>query len=185
STLAGALAAAKLNIPIAHVEAGPRNFDRSIPEEINRVITDRLSSLLFAPTEASVENLAAEGIVDGVENTGDVMLDLAMRYLEEHVPGSSIHSRLEIDPDDYYFATLHRAANTDDPVRLRAILSSLAGLDRPVALPLHPRTRERIRVHGFEDLIRDGQIRVLDAVGYVDSLALQAHARLVFTDSGG
>jgi len=179
STLAGALAAAKLGIPVAHVEAGLRSFDPSMPEEVNRRLTDAVSSLLFCPTRAAVENLAAEGVRRGVHRVGDVMLD-AVRQHAEAARRRALPPGL--NPGEYYLATLHRQENTDDPARLRAIFTTLAALGRPVVLPLHPRTRVRLRQ---QRLRPDGAIRLLAPVPYLESLRLLADARALLTDSGG
>ncbi|KUL02834.1 MAG: UDP-N-acetylglucosamine 2-epimerase [Methanomicrobiales archaeon 53_19] len=137
STLAGALAAAKLHIPVAHVEAGLRSFDRSMPEEINRVLTDHASDLLFVPTENGVANLAREGIEKGVHRVGDVMVD-ALLFNRELAARSDILNRLDLKAGAYYLATVHRASNTDDEQHLRSIMAAFAGLDRPVIFPEVP-----------------------------------------------
>ena len=179
STLAGALAAAKLGVAVAHVEAGCRSYDRSMPEEINRVLTDQLSALLFCPTPTAVRNLAREGIHRGVHQVGDVMLDLIMGRTES-TPAPPVLARLSLEPAGYVLATVHRAANTDDPDRLRSVLSALARLDEPVVFPLHPRTR-----HALPDGNPGGRVRFVDPVGYLEMVQLVRHARLVVTDSGG
>ncbi|MDQ7039511.1 MAG: UDP-N-acetylglucosamine 2-epimerase (non-hydrolyzing) [Rhodothermus sp.] len=181
STLAGALVAAKLQLPLAHVEAGLRSFNRSMPEEINRVVTDHLSQLLFAPTPTAVENLQREGITQGVYLTGDVMQEAVRCYAEvarRRVPLASLTSH---DPGGYYLATVHRAENTDDPVRLQGIFDGLGRLDLPVILPLHPRTRKRLG-EGFRV---PPNVELRDPVGYLAMLTLVQHARAVLTDSGG
>ncbi len=187
STLAGAVAACKLHIPVAHVEAGLRSFNRRMPEEMNRVLADHASELLFAPTETAVANLAREGIVgDQVINVGDVMYDAALFYGEKALYGSRILEQLELEAGAYILSTVHRAENTDDPARLRVILEGLAAVARevPVILPLHPRTRATLTRLGL-----DGEaarrIRIVDPVGYLDMVMLEKHARLVVTDSGG
>ncbi len=189
STLAGALAAAKLGVPVAHVEAGLRSFDRSMPEELNRVVADHLSSWLFAPTSAAVANLAAEGITAGVTEVGDLMLDLAARVsaeVRDPAALASVAARLSLwlKPGNYLFATIHRAENRT-PKAMRAwaeLLGAVAGPDRPVVLALHPGTREALRAAGVE--LPDG-ILVIEPQGYRTSLALQLHAAAVLTDSGG
>lgn len=183
STLAGALAAVKLHIPVAHVEAGLRSFNRRMPEEINRVLTDHGSDLLFAPTEAAVSNLVREGIErHKICQVGDVMFDAAL-YYAERAAGSSVLERLSLKPKGYVLATVHRAENTDHPERLRAIfagLSEVAGV-LPVVLPLHPRTRRYLA----ELTIDASRLKLLDPVGYLDMVMLEKHARLIATDSGG
>lgn len=182
STLAGALAAVKINLPVAHIEAGLRSFNRRMPEEINRVVADHLSDLLFCPSAVAVGHLRDEGITRGVHEVGDVMADalapLAARAREQSV----ILARLGLIPGTYALATLHRAENTDDPGRLREIVGALNELDEPVVLPLHPRTKgclERM------DARLATHVTVIDPLGYLDMLQLTQHARLVLTDSGG
>ncbi len=184
STLAGALAAAKLHIPVAHVEAGLRSFNRRMPEEINRVLTDHLSDLLFCPTERAVENLRQEGITRGVHRVGDVMYDAVLQYAELAERKSRILDELGLERQRYALATVHRAENTDDPERLRAILLGLEGIGREglsVILPLHPRTRKEMQRLG----IAPNAIRVVDPVSYLDMLLLEKNARVILTDSGG
>ncbi|WP_243089948.1 non-hydrolyzing UDP-N-acetylglucosamine 2-epimerase [Thermus neutrinimicus] len=186
STLAGALAAAKLHIPVAHVEAGLRSFNRRMPEEINRVLTDHVSDLLFAPTETAVQNLLREGIpADKVHLVGDVMYDAALYYGEKAERESQILQRLNVAPKGYILATVHRAENTDDPVRLRVILEALAQVHRevPVVFPVHPRTRKRAEAYGLEELL--DRMLTIEPVGYLDMVMLEKNARLIATDSGG
>jgi UDP-GlcNAc3NAcA epimerase len=183
STLAGALAAAKLGIPVAHVEAGLRSFLRTMPEEINRVVADHLSELLFAPTPTAVDNLAAEGIRRGVHRVGDVMFDACLYYrrlIEEGRAELRLPSGL---PADFYLLTLHRAENTDDPARLRAIVQTLNDLDGyPGVFPVHPRTRKVLASQGLR---LAAHVRVIEPVGYLEMLALEGRCRFVVTDSGG
>jgi UDP-GlcNAc3NAcA epimerase len=183
STLAGAFAAAKLDIPVAHVEAGLRSFNRRMPEEINRIVADRLSALLFCPTRTAVDNLAAEGIAAGVHMTGDVMYDVTLHAASAARANSRILERLGLAPRGYALATVHRAENTDDPAALAAVLSYLReqAHDQPVVLPLHPRTREAARLQG---LSFDG-LTVTEPLGFLDMHRLLASAAAVFTDSGG
>lgn len=183
STLAGALAAAKLCVPVAHVEAGLRSFNRHMPEEVNRVLTDHLSALLLAPSEVAVRNLAQEGLTGGaVMLVGDVMLDAVRLFTEIAELKSNIISRLALTPRGYVLATLHRKENTDQPERLRRILAGLGRSALPVVLPLHPRTRNRIAEF---DLVVPASVRVIEPLGYLDILLLQKHARAIATDSGG
>jgi len=184
STLAGALAAVKLHIPVAHVEAGLRSFKKSIPEEINRVLTDHVSDFLFCPTETAVKNLEREGITQGVYLVGDVMYDAAFMYLELAERKSQILKRLNIALKSYALVTVHRAENTDNPERLRAIFAGLerivqAGLQ--VILPLHPRTRKVAEALGLSL----NSVWVLKPVSYLDMLLLEKNARVILTDSGG
>ena len=189
STLAGALAAAKLGIPVAHVEAGLRSFDRRMPEELNRVVVDHLSTWSFAPTPTAVANLAREGITRGVVLVGDVMQDLAARMSDEvRRPGDleAVAARLglRLEPGRYLFATVHRQENRE-PAAMRAwmsILAAAAAPERPVVLALHPGTRAALAEAGIES--RPGVV-VIEPQGYRSSLALQLHAAAVLTDSGG
>ncbi len=180
STLAGALAAAKLDVPIVHVEAGLRSFNRSMPEEINRVVADHLSAVLCCPGPRAVANLEAEGITRGVHVTGDVMRDLLERALPSLDDG--MLARLGLTPRGYSILTLHRANNTDDAVRLSRIVGALADASEPIVFPVHPRTAHALAALGAG---ATGSIRMVEPVGYREMLALQRHARLVITDSGG
>jgi len=185
STLAGALAAIKLHIKVAHVEAGLRSFNRRMPEEINRVATDHVADLLFAPTEAAVANLAREGIAgDRVRLVGDVMYDSA-RFARARID-QALPRTLGLRPKGFILATIHRQENTDDPARLRAIVEGLSAIAEtmPVVLPLHPRTRSALTAHGLEARA-SARLRVIEPVGYFAMLALEQAARLIATDSGG
>jgi len=182
STLAGALAAAKLQIPLAHVEAGLRSYNRAMPEEINRVLTDHVSSLLFCPTDAAIVNLAREGITEGVHRVGDVMYDALLHNLALARKRSTILGSLGLEKGTYALATVHRAANTDDPARMAAILQSLGSLSRRVIFPVHPRTRKMIRETGLS--VSDN-VRMVEPVGHFDILILQENADCILTDSGG
>ena len=183
STLAGALAAAKLDLRMAHIESGLRSHRRAMPEEINRIVADRLSDLLFCPTPLAVENLRAEGLADRAVLTGDVMYDasLAFRQLAEARRGPLADTW---KPGAFALATVHRAENTDDPERLRSIVAALDKIARttcPVVWPMHPRTRNRLAVLGFET----GEISVIPPASYLDMLLLEGRARFILTDSGG
>jgi UDP-N-acetylglucosamine 2-epimerase len=183
STLAGALVAAKLGLPLAHVEAGLRSFDMRMPEEVNRVITDRLSQLLFCPSTTAVENLAAEGITDGVELVGDVMVDLARLLGSVASARSAYPAALGLSPGSYALATVHRQANTEQPA-LGRLVEGLAGVEGAVVLPLHPRTRAALEESGMlADVERAAT--VLPPLGYLDFTALLRAARVCLTDSGG
>ncbi len=184
STLAGALAAAKLQIPVAHVEAGLRSFNRRMPEEINRVLTDHLAALLLAPTEAAVRNLRLEGLTGGVELVGDVMYEVALEHLRAAERQSRILERLGLDGRGFALATIHRAENTDDLPRLSSILDALGriGGDCPLVLPLHPRTREAVRRLSGTWL---EHLEVIEPLPYFDMLRLESQARFILTDSGG
>ncbi len=186
STLAGALAAAKLRIPIAHVEAGLRSFNRAMPEEINRIVADSVSDLLFAPTRTAVAQLEREGQArDRVVWTGDVMYDAALMTAEVARSRSRVVDALGLADGTYYLATVHRAENTDDPRRLRAIVDALTlvAAEHPVVLPLHPRTRAALEREGL--LERATGVRVIDPVGFVDMVRLEMGALAVASDSGG
>lgn len=182
STLAGALAAVKMHIPVAHVEAGLRSFNRAMPEEINRVLTDHVSSYLFAPTQTAVDNLAREGVTAGVSMTGDIMADALIANERIARERSDVLRRLALTSGGYVLATVHRASNTDDPHTLAEIIDALMLLQEPVILPLHPRTRAALM---GTDIEVEPPVRIIDPVGYLDMLALQAGARVVLTDSGG
>lgn len=183
STLAGGLVGAKLNIPVAHVEAGLRSFNRRMPEEVNRVVTDHVAALHLCPTRESVRNLAAEGITGNVHHVGDVMYDATLHAIEQARHRSRILADLGLDGATYAVATVHRAENTDDPQRLSAILAYLRreAATRPIVLPLHPRTKQAVQrtgetLHG---------LTVLGPLGYLDMAQLLGGAAAIFTDSGG
>ncbi len=183
STLAGTLAAVKLHIPVAHVEAGLRSFNRRMPEEINRVLTDHAATRLFAPTASAVTNLLNEGIGgDAVQQVGDVMYDAALFYGKKAERVSSILQDLDLNPKSYVLATLHRAENTDDPARLGTILDGFRASGQRIILPLHPRTRSRLNSFG---LTLPGNVRGIPPVGYLDMVQLERNASLIATDSGG
>ncbi len=183
STLAGALVAAKMHLPVAHVEAGLRSFNRRMPEEVNRVLCDHVSRLCLCPTMTAVRNLATEGVTKGVEFVGDVMLDCVDRFLPAARQYSTILEDQGLqgpkDPGSYFLATVHRPENTEDPDRLNAIFAALGRLPAPVLVPLHPRTRNVLP----EKL--PGDIRILPPLSYLDMLVLQRSARMILTDSGG
>lgn len=185
STLAGALAAVKLHIPVAHVEAGLRSYNRRMPEEINRIVADRVSDVLFCPTKAAVQNLAREGISDGVHGVGDVMYDCALRYAQKAETRREILARLDLCPQQYALVTIHRAENTDDEDRLLSIfrgLNFIAESGLKTVVPLHPRTRERISVH---DLTLNPRLHLLAPVSYLEMIVLEKNAGVIVTDSGG
>ena len=181
STLAGALVASKLHIPLGHVEAGLRSYNPAMPEETNRVVTDRLSDLLFCPTETARRNLSREGLWKGVFNTGDVMYDLLLSSLPKARKIGL--KKWGVARQGYFLATVHRAGNADDPGRLAGLLEGLGRLPEPVVFPVHPRTRKalgRLPKAGMPD-----NVRLVPPVGYLEMLALEAGARAVLTDSGG
>lgn len=184
STLAGALAACKLGVRIAHVEAGLRSYNRSMPEEHNRVLTDHCADLLLCPTQTAVDNLATEGITSGVHLVGDTMYDAVLQCSAKARETSTVLHDLQLKPREYALATVHRNYNTDIPEHLRGIIQALAELDLPVVFPVHPRTRHKIEELGWElsDLTN---LRLVEPVGYFDLLALLSDAELLLTDSGG
>jgi UDP-GlcNAc3NAcA epimerase len=183
STLAGALAGSKLGTRLAHVEAGLRSFNRCMPEEINRVVTDHLSDLLLCPSETAVNNLAAEGITRNVHLVGDVMLDV-LNWATQRLDAepSSIIDRLGVTKQGYLLVTLHRCENTDNLDRLSSILQALNSLSEPIVFPAHPRARKVIAEAGCAI---EAHIQMIDPVGYLDMVALSAAARMIVTDSGG
>jgi UDP-N-acetylglucosamine 2-epimerase len=184
STLAGGLAAAKLHIPVAHVEAGVRSYNRRMPEEINRVLVDHLAAWLFCPTASAVRILSSEGIVDGVHLVGDVMLDALEHYLPLAEACSPFPRSAGMEPGSYAVLTLHRPENVDDPERLSRLMTALRAIEMPVLFPVHPRTRQRLTDGGF--LPPNGSsLTLLPPLGYLDMLKLTRWARVVLTDSGG
>lgn len=185
STLAGALAAVKLHFPVAHVEAGLRSFNMRMPEEVNRILSDRISRLLFCPTETAVQNLKAEGINAGVHQVGDVMYDVALFYGDRARKTSDILNRLGLKAGAFALVTCHRAENTDDMRRLREICLGLSDIASclPVVFPMHPRTRKRIDESQLGQAL--GQVKVVDPLPFLDMVALEQGASLILTDSGG
>lgn len=187
STLAAALAAAKLGIPIGHVEAGVRSYNRAMPEEINRILTDRVAALLFCPTQSSVSILRQEGVTQGVHLTGDVMLDASLHYAAAAAARSDVLARRRLLPQQYYLATIHRPVNADGPENMRLILQAFCQLPLPVIFPVHPRTKkiiDFILAQGIEGY-QASQLRLCDPVGYLEMLVLEKYARTIITDSGG
>ncbi len=182
STLAAALAAAKLQVPIAHVEAGLRSFNREMPEEINRVVADHLSYWLFCPTDTAVRHLHREGISDRVFCVGDVMLDAALYFGALPATDANVIRRRGLEPGQYLLATLHRAGTTDSPTALTALFRTFACLRELIVLPLHPRTRQAMVAAG---IAVSPNVQTIEPVGYLEMLALEKHARKILTDSGG
>jgi UDP-GlcNAc3NAcA epimerase len=185
STLAGALVAAKLHVPLAHIEAGLRSFNRQMPEEVNRVVTDHLSQLLFAPTPLAVQCLEQEGIIQGVHQVGDVMMDAILAYRDKAEQTSQILEKYQLMPGEFYLATIHRPSNTDDFIRLKAILESFHSLGYPVVFPIHPRTAARIKSMGLQEYLERDSIIPIPPVSYLDMIALENNCNAVITDSGG
>ena len=198
STLAGAFAAAKLNLPVAHVEAGLRSYNRRMPEEINRILTDRISSALFCPTDTAVENLEKEGKhsvarvlaalgIKGVFKVGDVMYDAFLSFKAQALRKSKILKQLKMNSGNFCLATVHRQENTDDRLRLKNIFAAfdaLAEKECPFVIPLHPRTRKAINRFDI-GVTENPYVRLISSVSYLDMIALECHARIIFTDSGG
>ncbi|MDY6826350.1 MAG: UDP-N-acetylglucosamine 2-epimerase (non-hydrolyzing) [Bacillota bacterium] len=187
STLAGALAAVKLHIPVAHVEAGLRSYNRRMPEETNRVLTDHSSDLLFAPTDTACNNLLREGISkDHIKVIGDVMYDAALFYARKAENFSQIMGNLGLSEKNYILATLHRAENTDDKKRLETIIDGFNAVadDMMVVFPIHPRTKDKLRQYNLLGMISP-DIMVIEPVGYLDMIILEKNAILIATDSGG
>ncbi len=182
STLSAALVASKLGIPFAHIEAGERSFNRHMPEEINRLVVDSLANQHFCVSQAAVRHLQAEGISGSVFQVGDVMLDALLFTRPLASAKSNVLQRLGLQPQKYSLATIHRPANTDDPARLKSILSSLNQTGEIIILPMHPRTRNALE---SLDIDLSAAVRIIDPVGYFDMLALEENARLIATDSGG
>jgi len=183
TTLAGALTAAKLHISVAHVEAGLRSFDRRMPEEINRVLTDHCSDILFCPTETSIENLKREGIVEGAHLTGDVMVDALKEHIWIAERESGILDEFGLEPGGYYLATIHRAENTDDFNRLKNIVDAFCEIENLV-LPCHPRTEKYLKKYGLWAELTE-HVKVIKPVGYLYMLMLEKNAGKILTDSGG
>jgi UDP-GlcNAc3NAcA epimerase len=185
STLAGALAAAKLHIPVSHVEAGLRSYNMRMPEEINRILTDKLSTYLFCPTDAAVKNLQQEGMLKGVYNVGDVMYDAALFFGAQAAKRKSLLTKLNLNQRDFVLVTCHRAENTDNKEKLANILMAIAEIanDLPVVFPLHPRTLSCINRYGLGNYLQN--IRVIEPVSYLDMVSLEQSAQVILTDSGG
>ncbi|MBW1958883.1 MAG: UDP-N-acetylglucosamine 2-epimerase (non-hydrolyzing) [Deltaproteobacteria bacterium] len=185
STLAGALAAVKLHIPVAHAEAGLRSFNREMPEEHNRVLTDHMSDLLFCPSKTAVKNLEHEGITRGVHLVGDVMYDSILHNINLAERNSDVLDRLKLQPRCYALATVHRAENTDHPDRLRNIIEALALINQEtqVIFPVHPRTKQYLR--DSELKIQNLKLKTIDPIPYLDMLLLEKNAHVILTDSGG
>jgi len=186
STLAGALAAAKLHIPVAHVEAGLRSFNKRMPEEINRILADHCADRLFVPTESAARQLATEGIAaDSIELVGDVMYDATLYYTRKLAARQATIETFGVTPGQYMLATIHRAENTDDPTRLTTIFAGLVAASHilPVILPLHPRTRARLAEQLTAPM--SDQLHIIPPIGYLDMLLLEQKASLIITDSGG
>jgi UDP-N-acetylglucosamine 2-epimerase (non-hydrolysing)/UDP-GlcNAc3NAcA epimerase len=186
STLAGALCAAQAGVALAHVEAGMRSFDRTMPEENNRVVADHLSALLLCSSQVAVDNLHREGVAGTVDLVGDVMVDIALVVQPRARRRADVPAAYGVAPGEYALVTAHRAGNVDDPQRLRALVALLCSLPLPAVFPLHPRTRERLHAAGLLGALRDGgRLVVTEPLGYLELTALLCQSRTVLTDSGG
>lgn len=189
STLAGALAAAKLHVPVCHVEAGLRSFDKRMPEEVNRILTDHVSELLLCPTQTALVNLANEGVTRGVHHVGDVMYDAARMFARAAGAPAEVLSRYGVVAGSFQLATVHRAENTDDARRLEGIMTALSALASeacPVLLPLHPRTRAILGSQGLSPLLeRNRALKIVEPAPFLDMIVLEQQAKLILTDSGG
>ena len=186
STLAGALAAAQRRVPVAHVEAGMRSFDRAMPEELNRVLTDHASDLLLCSTETAVENLEREAVAGAVHLVGDAMADVTLAFAPVAEERSRALAEHGVTAEEFLLATAHRAGNVDDPEQLERLVAVLEAMPLPVVLPLHPRTRTRLEAFGLmERLAAAPRVRLVPPLGYLDFLTLVRNARAVVTDSGG
>jgi UDP-N-acetylglucosamine 2-epimerase len=185
STLAGALAAVKLHIPVGHVEAGYRSGDMSMPEEVNRVVADRVSQILFAPTQDAIDNLAAEGVpAKRIFFAGNIMAEALLSNLDR-IKQSDIVEQLGLEPRTYAVMTAHRPENTNDPDRLRAIIEGVAAADFPVIFPVHPRTRAYLEQYGLDRVIQSSRIRLVGPMKYIEFAKVQSEAKMILTDSGG
>jgi UDP-N-acetylglucosamine 2-epimerase (non-hydrolysing)/UDP-GlcNAc3NAcA epimerase len=186
TTLAGALTAARLGVPLAHVEAGMRSFDAAMPEERNRILADHLASLCLCSTDTAVDNLAREEVGARLELVGDVMADLTLELAPIARAQSNLRGELELEPGEYVVVTAHRQATVDDPGMLERLVEALEALDYPAAFPVHPRTRARLDAAGlYARLQAISSLRLLEPLGYLDFAALLQEARAVVTDSGG
>jgi len=182
STLAGALSAAKLQIPLAHVEAGLRSFNRLMPEEINRIVADSVAQFLFAPTRTAVNHLHREGLDKQIHLVGDVMYD-AFRFNSQIAEKSAILKQLGAASKSYFLVTMHRPQNTDDPAILKALVSTLADLNELIIFPIHPRTRNLMQQYNIT--VKSPNLHLIEPIGYLDMLKLEKHSKLILTDSGG
>jgi len=185
STIAGALVGAKLHIPIAHVEAGLRSYDQEMPEEINRLVSDAISTILFCPTQTAVNNLKREGITKGVYTVGDIMFETYLYYKDKAQKNSKISNKLNLKPKEFILCTIHRASNTDNIENLKNIFIGLINSKEIIILPLHPRTKEKINQNESLKKYIGQNIRIIDPIGYFDMIHLEANAKKIVTDSGG
>ena len=185
STAAAAIVAAKNNIPLAHVEAGLREWNKRIPEEINKLLTDSVTDLYFAPTQTGVDNLKKQGITQNVFLTGDIGIDLIVNGLDKIKANKSLLQKLEITEGGYFFMTCHRASNTNDVENLKQILSTFADINETIIFPVHPRTRLTIEQNGLGHFLEKKNVKAIEPIGFWDTQTLIRHAKMVLTDSGG
>jgi len=185
STLAGALTSAKMGIPVAHIEAGLRSFDKTMPEEINRVLTDHLSDFLFCPTENAAKNLEKEGVKKGIYNVGDITYDTFLKSIKVAQKKSGILKKLKLRPRSYFLLTLHRPQNVDDPESLKKILKALQKNNEKIIFPVHPRTKKSLTRFDKSALSRYSNILFIEPIGFIDMLWLEKNSQKIITDSGG
>lgn len=185
STAAGAIAAAKNSIPLAHIEAGLREFDKRIPEEVNKLLTDAVTDLYFCPTATGVQNLKKAGITKHVYQVGDVGIDLIHHHIDRIRSNEAVLEKYQLEKGEYFLMTCHRAANTENPEHLRAILSTIPALENPVIFPMHPRTQQAIERYHLQDLLNAKKLIITPPLGFWDTQTLLQHAHMAITDSGG
>lgn len=186
STLAGALASTKLQIPVGHIEAGMRSFDMSMPEEINRLLTDHISTLLFAPTVVAVKNLEREGLIKGIYKVGDVTYDALLKNKKIATKKSKMLQKLALKKRDYLLATIHRPSNTDNPKNLKNIIQAFVDSGEKIIFPIHPRTKKFLKIHKLQEILKGNEtVSLIEPLGYLDFLNLMFYARKILTDSGG
>lgn len=185
TTVAGALAASKLNFKLAHIEAGMRSYDKKMPEEINRVVTDHVADILFCSTHIAVQNLKKEGIVKNVFNVGDVMVDAVKEHIDSAEKKSDILKKLNLKAKKYMVATVHRASNTDNKRNLLEIINAFIGSKETIVFPIHPRTEKSLKSYGLRKKINNTDIIPMQPVSYMDMLVLEKNANKILTDSGG
>jgi len=185
STIAGALVGVKLHLPVVHVEAGLRSYNREMPEEINRIVSDAVSTILFCPTQIAVNNLKREGIIKGVYNVGDIMFETYLYYKDKAQKTSTILNKLNLKPKEFILCTMHRASNTDNIENLKNIFIGLTNSKETIIFPLHPRTKEKINQNKSLKKYIGQSIRIINPIGYFDMIHLEANAKKIVTDSGG
>ena len=185
STIAGAIVGTKLHIPVAHIEAGLRSYDREMPEEINRIVSDAISTILFCPTQIAVNNLKREGIIKGVYNVGDIMFETYLYYKDKAQKTSTILNKLNLKLKEFILCTIHRASNTDNTENLKNIFIGLTNSEEKIILPLHPRTKKKINQNESLKKYIGQNIMIINPIGYFDMIHLEANAKKIVTDSGG